>query len=471
MNYSLGKITCQRDLENFARLWVCELPKLPAASGYTITLSMSGNAAINLYAQYDTNGSAAYLTDTNAAAQQFTQYYLNGQLIFDFSKELAPLNSYQSYVLPVFDDGTPEYTHFLFEGAGIRYGPLTLTISQNGNVIIQTSAYIDLHDIKDFYERAIITNIYNGSISNWSSTIQSVQQSASSALVNDTNLIVFVHGINVDYWHWLDDSDTVFKRLYWAGYQGKFATVKWPCLLGLQLLDFNTSELYAYKASGAMKTYLNQLRTRFPNYPLNILAHSQGNAVMGEAIEQGAPFDTYILTQGAMSASAYDVDAPVNPTLTNQEVLHPTPEWQPMGYHGVYTNLTGRMVSFYNTNDFVLEIWTANQFGYKPNELILNGGNYFYDGANSWHIIEGMPPLLVTDPQESRAMVSRSRTWSIGVQQPAQGQTKQGVISSTVELNAQFGFAHTIDEHSAQWTRPIQTSLPYYIQVLNSIKP
>jgi hypothetical protein len=61
-NYSYGKITCQRDLENFFRLWVCGLPALPASQGYTVTLSMSpssGNPAINLYASYDTNGSAA----------------------------------------------------------------------------------------------------------------------------------------------------------------------------------------------------------------------------------------------------------------------------------------------------------------------------------------------------------------------------------------------------------------------------
>jgi hypothetical protein len=40
------------------------------------------------------------------------------------------------------------------QGAGIGSGQLVLTISQNGNVIAQTGVWLDLHDIKDFYEQA-----------------------------------------------------------------------------------------------------------------------------------------------------------------------------------------------------------------------------------------------------------------------------------------------------------------------------
>ena len=65
-------------------------------------------------------------------------------------------------------------------------------------------------------------------------------------------------------------------------------------------------------------------------------------------------------------------------------------------------------------------------------------------------------------------MVSRARTLSIGQSGPTSG---HGVIQSGVNLNAQFGFNSDISEHSAQWTRPIQTSLPYYLQILNSITP
>jgi len=238
---------------------------------------------------------------------------------------------------------------------------------------------------------------------------------------------------------------------------------------GVQTIDFNPSELYGYKAGFATKTYLTQLRTRFPGYGLHLLAHSQGNAPVGEAIRQGATFDTYILTEGAIPASAYDVNAPLYTPLTNADFVVHTPDWQPMGYHGIYTNFTGRVVNFYNYQDPVLDIWLADQLALKPNNFVWNGGDYGYDGTNAWFYPEGAGPILVTDYQESRAMVSRSRTLPIGQSGPASG---HGAIQSAVDLNAQYGFGNAFPyDHSAQWERPIQTAIPYYLQVILSTQP
>lgn len=133
-----------------------------------------------------------------------------------------------------------------------------------------------------------------------------------------------------------------------------------------------------------------------------------------------------------------------------------------MGYHGVYTNMTNRIVNFYNANDPVLAFWARAQASLKPSV------NYSYDGTNSWYEFLGTD-YMVTDPQESRAMVSRSRTLSIGQSGPA---SAHGVIQSAVDLHAQYGFNNTFpDDHSAQWVWPIQTSLLYYKQVLIQIQP
>jgi len=471
-NYSYGQIRSQRNLENFFRLWICGLPQLPASQGYTVTLSMtpvSGNPAVNLYPAYESDGGTKYLTDTNVAALQLSTVYVMGTPVIAYGTALGTISSTQSYTLPVDGYGNAVFTHFLFEGAGIGEGQLTMTISQNGNTIAQTSTWLDMHDIKDFYDRAVVTNIISGPSSSWSSAIETEQYASSSALGSDTNLIVFVHGFNVENWNWLDDSDTVFKRLYWAGFRGHFATVKWPCQSGDPLL-FDLSELDAYKASTGVTTYMNQLRSRFPGYRLNILAHSQGNAVVSEAIRnQGLQFDTYILTQGAVAASAYDVNAPTDTTLLNAEVGHPTPDWQPMGYHGVYTNLPGKIISFYNPVDFALQTgsilgvpaanWRANQF-LKPD------ADYGSDGTNVWEYVTGAPNMPITDSEVSRAFVARSRTDAVGATAGL-----GGVINSSFNLNAQFGFGTTIDEHSAEWTRPIQTSYLYYNQVLTQIQP
>lgn len=69
----------------------------------------------------------------------------------------------------------------------------------------------------------------------------------------------------------------------------------------------------------------------------------------------------------------------------------------------------------------------------------------------------------VTDMQEIKSMVARSRSKAVG----AQGGL-HGVIGGAVDLVSNFGFGTTRDDHSAQFTRPIQTVLPYYRQMLTS---
>ena len=133
-DYRYGRIRCARNLEDFARLWVNCLPPLLASQGYSITLNLTtfnGNPAINLYAANDPAGGTGYLTDPSAAQQQFTQQFINGQLIFDFAQQLKTLrDGGQTYTFPLGGDGTPAFTHFLFEGAGIGTAELDLTISQ-----------------------------------------------------------------------------------------------------------------------------------------------------------------------------------------------------------------------------------------------------------------------------------------------------------------------------------------------------
>jgi len=474
-----GQIRSQRDLEDYARLWIMGLPPLAYyTNGYTVGLSWanvtSGNPSIKIFRAWDSDGGIGYLTNADTGSEQGTQP--------GYNLSLGTVSSTTVFYFPGNEFENGGNFHYLFEGAGVGQGELVLNISQNGTNIASTSVFMDLHDIKDLYERAVTSDITTGAVSNWTSRL-TVQNPLPVNPTEDTNIIVLVHGINVANWDWLNDSETVYKRLYWSGFQGKFATVKWQCeffqlwtALSLDTSVFNRSEIKAYKAGTSLKAYLTQLRTRFPGYRLNLLAHSQGNAITGEAIEQGAPFDTYILTQGAMPDSAYDVNAPTNAVLLGQEITNsPTPEWQPMGYHGVYTNLTGRIVNFFNASDPVLAVWQVDQGAGKPDGYLkflllqesVPTAHYSYDGTNGWYNTAlGPGSYLVTDPQESRAFISRSRTLSIGQSGPASG---HGIIQSAVDLNARFGFYNAFpDDHSAQWTWPIQTTRPYFQQVLTS---
>ena len=68
-----------------------------------------------------------------------------------------------------------------------------------------------------------------------------------------------------------------------------------------------------------------------------------------------------------------------------------------------------------------------------------------------------------------RSMVARSRSLSVGQSPP---ESPHGVITSAVDLHANYGFDKAFPaDHSAQWTWPIQTTLPYYNQILVQIRP
>ena len=184
---------------------------------------MSGNPAINLVNALETNGGTLYLTDTNTAYNQTYGRYGGNLPKYPRISPSTPLT------LPanIFTNAGGKY--FLFEGAGKGIGQLTLTISKYGtNVLAQTSAWLDLHDVKDFYERVVITNNTSGAVSNWTSSIQTVQYASSSVLGDDTNIIIYAHGGDNTVSSWLMRSDTILKRLYWTGFYGRFASVRWP---------------------------------------------------------------------------------------------------------------------------------------------------------------------------------------------------------------------------------------------------
>jgi hypothetical protein len=63
-------------------------------------------------------------------------------------------------------------------------------------------------------------------------------------------------------------------------------------------------------------------------------------------------------------------------------------------------------------------------------------------------------------------MISRSRALPIGAQGLPPGSTNLGVIEITLDLQAQFGIGDSTAEHSAFFSRPIQTIWLYYDQVL-----
>jgi esterase/lipase superfamily enzyme len=109
---------------------------------------------------------------------------------------------------------------------------------------------------------------------------------------------VFVHGWRMTHWDYESFSQTMFKRLYWQGYQGKFASLRWPTrsadtdtnlLLGLipeEKFTYNRSEHIAFKSGTGAALYFNHLRERFTNNTISLCAHSMGNITAMQALSR-----------------------------------------------------------------------------------------------------------------------------------------------------------------------------------------
>jgi Alpha/beta hydrolase of unknown function (DUF900) len=511
-NSLYGQIRCQRNLENFARLWINGLPNLATNQGYSIILYMDSQSggAINLYQAYETNGGTGYLTDTNTAASQVSSPYGDSvaQLVPDFDSD---------YTLPVDGSGKPLITHFLFEGAmsdfwGDGTGPdqLIMEIYRNDQLLTQCSAYIDFSNARDMYERAIVTNV----IQTWPEMVQQTNISGFQVLSTppynsyETNqLAVFVHGWRMTAWDVEDFSDIMFKRLYWQGYQGRLASLRWPTrsrdtdtntydLFGTQIpadtLTYNRSEHIAFESGTGAAAYFNNLRQRFTNDTISVCAHSQGNVVMMEALKElaassQAPLDNYVMMQAAVPAHCYDTAAPNYYSFTNEEQTFPTPNT----YSNYAANIdnalrgAGKIVNFFNTNDYALvsastnavffgisfpitTSWIANEQLAKP--LVYFG--YSYNPANSTayltNVAYGVTGRTVTNLWELMPFVARPRSLAVGSLSGVGGMVNGG------EFNLiSIGFTKEAYDHSGEFNRNIQDTVvqSFYPQLRSKLFP
>ncbi|MDB6015900.1 MAG: hypothetical protein JWR19_389 [Pedosphaera sp.] len=488
--YGNGKpcIHSKRDLEDYARLWICGMPALTNA-GYQVTMSwgsISGNPMIRLFQAVETNGGTLYLTDTNVAAAQVAiqtyvpstsmAYYIPGPGI-----SIGTVSNGATFTFPTnfFTNSTTKY--LLFEGASIGTGQLTLTVAQGSNILAQTSTWLDLRDVKDIYERvhiAGVTNILPGNGFLASSFVQ--DNWVDSGSDEDTNIVVFVHGWRMGEWEYENFSETMFKRLYWQGYHGRFASVRWPTLsaddfqpipLGRDYLTYNRSEFRAWESAKGVSDYLTNLKQRLPNYSLNVCAHSMGNVVMAEALKLQLAAGqhnvrNYVLMQAAVPASCYDTSFTNYAPMLAAEASQPTPNTY-RGYPGsIGGAVNGHLVDFYNANDYALATgtiinmfgiaipihWEANQENFKPDAP----QGYRTDGTNCANGFN-----VISDPREIMSFCARPRSKAVGAQSGVGGAVQGG----SVDLHANFGFDLGSDQHSAQFNWNIQQVSGFYRQL------
>ena len=326
-------IPCARDLQDFFRLWVCGIDtnliaKLPAGS--TITLNWgdvgspnSGNPTIDIFAAADPDGGIGYLTNSLTAEIQ------TDPVICPYIGRLGPGQSIQLNAIQ-FANGWAG-NHFIMCGVSNGTGGLNLTIADaSGNVLAQSTSYLQIVDIKQMYERWTIGDM--PSIALTTNAVPATEDLPIGASAfqytqpQDTNTpyILYVHGWNMERWEKDRFAEAAFKRLYWQGYQGRFGSFRWPTENGFKGIsslatdpsekdNFDRSEYTAWQSSVGLLNKLKDLNAEYPGH-VYMLAHSMGNIVAGEALrlatQQGLGHlvNTYVASQAAVSAHTYDTN-------------------------------------------------------------------------------------------------------------------------------------------------------------------
>jgi Alpha/beta hydrolase of unknown function (DUF900) len=407
--YTYRAIPDTRDLQDFARLWVCGInSNLLAAlpTGSTITLSWgdaanpnAANPTIDLFQAADANGGIGYLTNATIATEQTNVFHCA------YIGRLGPGQSIQLNTNTFANNWAGNY--FIWCGVSNGTGGLNLTIKDtNSNVLGQTTAYIQIVDIKQMYERWTVGDQLNVAPTNEASlaTDNGLPLGVPAfryTLPQDTNTpyILFVHGWNMESWEKDRFAESALKRLYWQGYQGRFGSFRWPTGNGFvdvwtiatnltEKDNFDSSEYQAWQSGSGLLNKLDNLSAEYPGH-VYLLAHSMGNIVAGEALRLAGSnqvVNAYVASQAAVSAHTYDDTVPdYSFYYPPWSVIADTPDIYGDWLVGNYGGGAGLVVNFYNTNDYALSrpIWQRDEL-LKPDQDVLEGSAtwyYGYDGS------------------------------------------------------------------------------------------
>jgi len=137
--------------------------------------------------------------------------------------------------------------------------------------VAEASLFLNLQDIKQMYERWTVgddpntaaTTIAVPATNDLPPGIGSFQYSYNAVVDSATPYILFVHGWNLPVWVKDRFAETVLKRLYWQGYQGRFGLFRWPTyyafplgelsLQAVNLQNFDSSEFNAWNSAIGLK--------------------------------------------------------------------------------------------------------------------------------------------------------------------------------------------------------------------------
>ncbi len=347
VNCNDNAITCKRDLEDFTRLHIKADDIVASLSGITYFLKFenvsSGSPSVNIFEAV--GESAAYLSDTNVAADQIEEENLTPNGVGTTEVQI------DAQYIKTGNQVSP----FIIEGRSAGKGDLTFIVKKDGNEVCKKAVALDLRPITEFYEKYVVT-VSTGDNVNSNTGVNA----NSTTYAPETDEYVFhVHGWNMAGWEKDRWTETVFKRLWWQNYKGHVGSFQWPTYTGT--LTYDASELRAWRSGIALNNRITSLNESYSGQ-VRILAHSMGNVVMGEALRlfSSSAVHTYIAAQAAIPAHCYDS------TVSNYWTGFNTPDIYARyssglspdtPYLAANSSHAGAMVLYFNSEDYALDWW------------------------------------------------------------------------------------------------------------------
>lgn len=497
-----GLIASQRDLEDFAQLGIYIGAFHDALRSGAIQLGFewqdaTGSPGVRIFPNW-CDPPDAYLKDAAQAA-----WDLGVEPVATVpGTAIVPA---QHWVDSALGEDNP-CGHFIFEGVSEGWGRLAITLRQADGTKIADGpgVWLELKDIRRMYQRGDSATAHP-----WEAVAFEPDPAEAR------QVIVFVHGWRMSPQSAGNYAETMYKRLWHRGFKGRFAAFHWdtwwcdaagwvPWLGGAidaYLARYNDSENIAWRAAPALRDFVNGLPA---DYARNMVAHSMGNIVAGEALRQGLDAANYALLQAAVPAACYD-DAdsvrctdqyehsawPLRFTMWDNVTPDgdPGPETRQLAYRGRLQNIPGNLVNFFQPEDYATSYaWEINNDQTKP-EGGAFAANFHYapdnpDGQRLYKyqlVPLPVPPggtveLLdhyLEDPFE--AMPYACHTWgkAAGAWGPTAGKLDPAnavnLGSATYQLpdQSKTGFG---EDHSAEFNARIQDLKAFYDTLLDKLR-
>ena len=272
----------------------------------------------------------------------------------------------------------------------------------------------------------------------------------------NTPYILHVHGWNMERWEKDRFAETMYKRLYWEGYQGRFGSFRWPTFdrwpSHEKLNSFDMSEEQAWRSGAPLRYLLTCLNDEYGGQ-VRLTAHSMGNVVAGEALRTNTVLVShYVAMQAAVPSRAYDQNAPYRaiPAYARNntpELYHDYPGFNPPAPYFSQAAGAGVYVNFYNERDWALGMWLMDQ-DLKPAGSM---GYYYRSDIGFYHQnLVGWPEPLAYDTNTFKlfAYCVEGQCKALGAQAGVKGAFNS---DHEVNLNSKYAFGDAHKGHSAQF--------------------